>query len=52
MITTIQIKIKKQLPFNANQIEKYFEEKGINVLRWAIVKVTEKEFIIDAGIIQ
>ena len=50
MITTKQLKIKKKLPFDADYIEQKFSEKGLNVLRWAVVDMTETDFIIDAAV--
>ena len=52
MIETVQLKVGKKLPFDANQIEQEFEKKNLNVLRWAITGSTEKFFIIEAGIIK
>ncbi|MGN0013785.1 MAG: hypothetical protein ACI37T_00010 [Candidatus Gastranaerophilaceae bacterium] len=51
MIETKQIFIKKKLPFDADTIESELKEQGYNVLRWAVVKVTDTDFIIDAAII-
>ena len=52
MITTKQIILKKQLPFDADYIEKEFSLRNLSVLRWAVVKVTENDFIIDAAVIE
>lgn len=52
MITNIQLKIEKRLPFDADSIERLFAEKNLDVLRWSVSKVTDKEFIIDAAIIE
>jgi len=52
MITTKQIIIKKQLPFDADYIESEFQKMNLNVLRWAVVRVEEKNFVIDAAIIE
>ena len=52
MITTKQIIIKKQLPFDADYIEHEFKKQNLKVLRWAIVKVTKNDFIIDAAVIE
>lgn len=52
MIITVQLKIKKHLPFDADLIEKEFTEMGLDVLRWAVVGSTETDFIIDAALIQ
>lgn len=51
MIKTTQIVIKKKLPFDANDIESEFEKQGLDVLRWAVVKVTDTDFIIDAAVV-
>ena len=51
MITTEQIIVEKKLPFDADYIEKEFAKRNLRILRWAVVKVTEKEFIIDAAVI-
>lgn len=50
MISTKQIIIKKQLPFDAKYVENEFEKQNLNVLRWAVVEVTDDNFIIDAAI--
>lgn len=52
MITTKQIIIRKQMPFDADYIESEFLKRNLNVLRWAIVKVDENDFIIDAAVIE
>lgn len=51
MIETKQIIIIKKLPFDADTIESELKEQGLDVLRWAVVKVTDTNFIIDAAII-
>lgn len=51
MIETRQIIIKKKLPFDADAIESELKQQGLDVLRWAVVKVTDTDFIIDAAII-
>lgn len=50
MIINKQLSIKKVIPLDSNYIENYFKQNSIDVLRWAIVKVTDEEFIIDAAI--
>lgn len=50
MILTKQIIIKKQLPFDAKYVEDEFSKQNLNVLRWAVVEVTDDNFIIDAAI--
>lgn len=50
MITTKQIIVAKKLPFDANYVEAEFKKLSFNVLRWAIVEVTENDFVIDAAI--
>lgn len=50
MIETRQIVIKKRLPFDADGIECEFKKQGLDVLRWAVVKVTDTDFIIEAAI--
>lgn len=52
MITNVQLKIEKKKPFDADSIERLFAEKNLDVLRWSVSKVTDKEFIIDAAIIE
>lgn len=52
MITTKQIIIKKKLPFDADYIEEEFAKENLSVLRWAIVRVEEKNFVIDAAVIE
>ena len=51
MITTKQITVKKKLPFDADYIEKEFKKQNLDILRWAVVKVTDTDFIIDAAVI-
>lgn len=51
MIETKQIIIKKKLPFDADTIESELKGQGLDVLRWAVVKVADTDFIIDAAII-
>ena len=50
MISTRQIVIKKKLPFDAKYVEEEFEKQNLNVLRWAVVEVSDDNFVIDAGI--
>lgn len=50
MIETREITIKKILPFNAKYIEDELNKQNLNVLRWAVVKVTDTNFILDAAI--
>ncbi len=50
MISTKQIHIKKKLPFDAKYIEDEFNNNKLNVLRWAVVEITDTYFIIDAAI--
>jgi len=52
MITTKQIIIKKQIPFDADYVENEFIKRNLKVIRWAVVKVTENDFIIDAAVIE
>lgn len=51
MIETRQIIIKKKLPFDGDTIESELKQQGLDVLRWAVVKVSDTDFIIDAAII-
>ena len=50
MISTRQIVIKKKLPFDAKYVEEEFEKQNLNVLRWAVVEVSDVNFVIDAAI--
>ena len=50
MISTRQIVIKKKLPFDAKYVEEEFEKQNLNVLRWAVVEVSDDNFVIDAAI--
>lgn len=50
MISTKQIVIKKKLPFDAKYVEEEFEKQNLNVLRWAVVEVSDDNFVIDAAI--
>lgn len=52
MITTEQIIIEKKLPFDADYIENEFIKRKLNIVRWAIVKVTDENFIIDAAVMK
>ena len=49
-IKTERIVIDKKLPFDSDYVEKELKEKGYNTIRWAIVEVDDKNFIIDAAI--
>lgn len=49
MISTKQIHIKKKLPFDAKYVEDEFDKNNLNVLRWAVVDVTDEFFVIDAA---
>ena len=50
MISTKQIVIKKKLPFDEKYVEEEFEKQNLNVLRWAVVEVSDDNFVIDAAI--
>ncbi len=50
MISTKQIIIKKKLPFDAKYVEEEFTKQNLNVLRWAVVEVSDKNFVIDAAV--
>lgn len=50
MISTRQIVIKKKLPFDAKYVEEEFKKQNLNVLRWAVVEVSDDNFVIDAAI--
>ena len=50
MISTRQLVIKKKLPFDAKYVEEEFEKQNLNVLRWAVVEVSDDNFVIDAAI--
>ncbi len=50
MILTKQIVIEKKLPFDANYVEEEFKKQNLNVLRWAVVEVSDKNFIIDSAV--
>ncbi len=52
MIESLQLKIEKKLPFDANEIERQFKEMNLDVLRWAVTGCTDKYYIIEAGIIK
>ena len=51
MLETKQFIIKKKLPFDSNYIENFFSNMNLDVLRWAVVNVSETDFIIDAAIV-
>lgn len=50
MIYSVQTKIKKELPFNAEKIEDELKKKYGEILRWAVINVTDEEFYIDAAV--
>lgn len=50
MILTKQFVIEKKLPFDANYVEEVFKKQNLNVLRWAVVEVLDKNFVIDAAV--
>jgi len=50
MIATKQLILKKQLPFDAKYVEEEFKKQKLNVLRWAVVNVTDENFVIDAAV--
>ena len=50
MITTETIKINKPNEFDNQWIENQLSELGFDVIRWAIVDITEKELILSISI--
>lgn len=49
MIISENIKVKIELPITAEKIEKAFRQKGIEPLRWAIVRVDGEVFTISVS---
>lgn len=47
MLESKQVVIKKILPFDANYVEAELKNIEADILRWAVVKVTEENFIVD-----
>lgn len=51
MITTQTVKLKKPNDFDNLWIEKQLSDMGFNVIRWAIIDITDKEIITTISII-
>lgn len=49
MITTKTIKLKKPNEFDNLRIEKQLSDMGFNVIRWAIIDITETELILSVS---
>ncbi len=49
MITTKTIKLKKPNEFDNLWIEKQLSDTGFNVIRWAIIDVSETELILSVS---
>lgn len=52
MITTIEVKIKRDEEFSSRYIEEELKKKGLDVLRWAVTGVEGDSFIINAAIVK
>lgn len=50
MIVSREVKLKLNLPVTNSQIEAFFEEEGLNVLRWAITEINEDLFTIHFAV--
>ncbi len=49
MITTENFEIEKTQNLTGAYIENALEQKGISALRWAIVEVTEENYILSVS---
>lgn len=49
MITTQTIKLKKPNDFDNLRIEKQLSNMGFNVIRWAIIDITDTELILSVS---
>lgn len=49
MITTQTVKLKKPNEFDNLRIEKQLSDMGFNVIRWAIIDVTETELTLSVS---
>ena len=49
MITTQTIKLKKPIEFDNLWIEKQLSNMGFNVIRWAIIDITDTELILSVS---
>lgn len=51
MITTQTVKLKKPNDFDNLWIEKELSKLGYDIIRWAIINITDKEIITTISII-
>ncbi len=49
MITTQTVKLKKPNEFDNLRIEKQLSDMGFNVIRWAIIDITETELTLSVS---
>ena len=49
MITTQTVKLKKPGEFDNLRIEKQLSDMGFNVIRWAIIDITDTELILSVS---
>ena len=49
MITTQTVKLKKPDDFDNLRIEKQLSDMGFNVIRWAIIDITETELTLSVS---
>ena len=49
MITTQTVKLKKPNEFDNLRIEKQLSDMGFNVIRWAIIDITDTELILSVS---
>ncbi len=52
MITTKEVKIKKTDKLDSDYIESHLKQMGLNVLRWAIVKVDEEFYTLTLAVLE
>ena len=52
MITTKEVKIKKTDNLDSEYIESHLKEMGLDVLRWAIVKVNEEFYTLNLAVLE
>lgn len=49
MIVSEDIKLHLELPVTNFQIERFFKEKNLKVLRWAIIKAEGNDFLLKVS---
>ena len=52
MIITKEVKVKKTENISSEYIEFHLKQMGLNVLRWAIVKVDEEFYTLTLAVLE